>query len=153
MWGASDGPHIQAVPRPNRMPPKEGFRTMFPKQLSYSCRVDRAHWSYRQVLTVVVALALSFGTLRSELLSGATNQRYKLTIVEGASTSKRVKKGRVSSQAVVKLTDENDIPVSGIAVAFTIPQLTGGGAAFASGGFTSIVTTNAAGIASSGAFS
>jgi hypothetical protein len=78
--------------------------------------------------------------------------KYKLTIVEGASTSKRVKKGRVSSQAVVKITDENDVPVPAIAITFTIPQ-GAGGAAFANGGFTSIVTTNEAGIASSGSFS
>ncbi len=78
--------------------------------------------------------------------------KYKLTIVEGASTSKRVKKGRVSSQAVVKITDENDVPVPAIAITFTIPQ-GASGAAFANGGFTSIVTTNEAGIASSGTFS
>jgi hypothetical protein len=78
--------------------------------------------------------------------------RYKLTIVEDASTSKRVKKGRVSSQAVVKVTDQNDLPVPAIAITFLIPQGTGG-AAFASGGLTSIGTTNAAGIASSGTFS
>lgn len=78
--------------------------------------------------------------------------KYKLTIVEGASTSKRVKKGRVSSQAVVKITDENDVPVPAIAITFTIPQ-GAGGAAFTNGGLTSIVTTNEAGIASSGTFS
>jgi hypothetical protein len=80
-------------------------------------------------------------------------QKYKLTVLEGASSSKRVKKGRVSSQAVVKITDENDVPVAGIAVAFTLPQLASGGAAFATGGLTTTVTTSAAGIASSGAFS
>ena len=78
--------------------------------------------------------------------------KYKLTIVEDASTSKRVKKGRVSSQAVVKVTDQNNLPVPAIAITFLIPQGTGG-AAFASGGLTSIGTTNAAGIASSGTFS
>ena len=83
----------------------------------------------------------------------ATPQKYKLTILEGASSSKRVKKGRVSSEAVVKITDENDIPVAGIAVAFTLPQLSAGGAAFAGGGLTSVATTTATGIASSGAFS
>ena len=83
----------------------------------------------------------------------ATPQKYKLTILEGASSSKRVKKGRVSSEAVVKITDENDVPVAGIAVAFTLPQLSAGGAAFAGGGLTSVATTTATGIASSGAFS
>jgi hypothetical protein len=86
------------------------------------------------------------------IISAQGNSKYKLTIVEGASTSKRVKKGRVSSQAVVKITDENDVPVPAIAITFTIPQ-GAGGAAFANGGLTSIVTTNEAGIASSGSFS
>jgi hypothetical protein len=77
--------------------------------------------------------------------------KYKLTIAENAATSKRVKKGRVSSQAVVIVTDENDVPVPGIAVTFTLPQLTGG-ASFAKGGLTSVTTTNASGQASSGSF-
>ena len=85
--------------------------------------------------------------------TNAAPQKYKLTVLESSSTSKRVKKGRVSSQAVVKVTDENDVPVPGIAVTFMLPQLSSGGAAFASGGLTSLVTTNAAGVASSGAFS
>src|SRR5579863_6225366 len=82
----------------------------------------------------------------------AAAQKYKLTIIEGASTSKRVKKGRVSSQAVVKVTDQNDIPVGGVAVFFAIPQGSAGGATFANGGLTTMVTTNSAGIASSGSF-
>ena len=85
--------------------------------------------------------------------ANAAPQKYKLTVLEGASTSKRVKKGRVSSQAVVKVTDQNDVPVPGIAVTFMLPQLSSGGATFASGGLTSLATTNAAGVASSGAFS
>ncbi len=85
--------------------------------------------------------------------AAAAPQKYKLTVIEDASVSKRVKKGRVSSQAVVKITDENDVPVAGIAVAFTLPQVSGGGAAFAGGGLTSVAATNVAGVASSGAFS
>ena len=84
--------------------------------------------------------------------AAAAPQKYKLTVLAGASVSKRVKKGRVSSQAVVKVTDENDVPVAGITVFFTLPQLSGG-AAFAGGGMTSLVTTNAVGVASSGVFS
>ncbi len=81
-----------------------------------------------------------------------TQSKYKLTVVESASTMKRAKKGRVSAQAVVKVTDENDIPVSGIAITFLLPQLSGAGATFAGGGMASIVTTNAVGLASSGSF-
>ena len=81
-----------------------------------------------------------------------TQSKYKLTVVEGASTMKRAKKGRVSAQAVVKVTDENDVPVAGIAITFLLPQLSGAGATFAGGGMASIVTTNAVGLASSGSF-
>ena len=111
----------------------------------------------------IVSVLVCCGLLNPGLIEGqqsapaaqapATPQKYKLTVLEGASNSKRVKKGRVSSQAVVKITDENDVPVAGIAVAFTLPQLSSGGAAFASGGLTSVAATNAAGVASSGAFS
>lgn len=98
-----------------------------------------------------VLLAVPASVWGQEPAPAAANQKYKLTIVENASTSKRVRKGRVSSQSVVKVTDENDVPVAGIAVTFAIPQLVGG-ASFANGSLTSIVTTNAAGLASSGSF-
>ncbi len=98
-------------------------------------------------LSLVYVLALS-GVLPAQ--QPAAPPKYKLTIVEGAATSKRVKKGRVSSQAVVKVTDENDVPVAGVAVTFTIPSLSTGGAAFANGALTTVVTTNAAGVASTG---
>jgi hypothetical protein len=83
--------------------------------------------------------------------ASTTPQKYKLTVLENASLTKRIKNGRVSSQAVVKITDENNVPVPGTAVYFTLPQT--GGATFASGELTALVTTNAAGIASSGTFS
>ena len=113
----------------------------------------------------IISLLLCYGLVDSGLMAGqqaapgaaqanaTAPQKYKLTVLENASTSKRVKKGRVSSQAVVKVTDENDVPVPGIAVTFMLPQLSSGGATFAAGGLTSMATTNAAGVASSGAFS
>jgi len=85
--------------------------------------------------------------------SNSASQKYKLTVLEGAATSKRVKKGRVSSQAVVKVTDTNNVPVPGVAVTFSLPMTGGSGASFAGGTFTSVVTTNAAGVASSGTIS
>jgi hypothetical protein len=109
----------------------------------------------------IVSVLLFCGLLNPALIAApqapppaqaTATPKYKLTVLEDASSSKRVKKGRVSSQAVVKITDENDVPVAGIAVAFTLPQLSGG-AAFAGGGLTSVATTSATGIASSGAFS
>jgi hypothetical protein len=103
----------------------------------------------RSAIALILCLALCSPGI---VMAQDAAPKYKLTIVEDASTSKRVKKGRVSSQAVVKVTDQNNLPVPAIAITFLIPQGTGG-AAFASGGLTSIGTTNAAGIASSGTFS
>jgi len=87
-----------------------------------------------------------------EAAKAEPTQKFKLSVVEGASTAKRIKKKRVSAQTVVKVTDQNDAPVAGIAVTFAIPQIVGGGASFATGGLTSVVVTNAAGLASSGSF-
>jgi hypothetical protein len=101
---------------------------------------------FRSTISIALCIFLGAPTLPAQA------PQYKLTIVDNASTQKRVKKGRVSSQAVVKVTDENDVPVAGIAVLFTIPQFTGSGATFASGAFTSTVATNAAGVASSSTF-
>src|SRR5258708_2721077 len=111
--------------------------------------------SVRSFFSVVMCLALGLPGLspaQEAANVGDNAAKYKLTILEGASTSKRVKKGRVSSQSVVKITDQNNVPVPGIAVSFILPQLTSGGPAFANGALTSVVTTNAAGVASSGSF-
>ncbi|MBL8217530.1 MAG: hypothetical protein JNK87_42815 [Bryobacterales bacterium] len=78
----------------------------------------------------------------------ATAQRYKLTVVEDASTFRRAARGRASSEAVVKVTDENDRPVAGIVVTFSMPQLTG--ASFSSGALTVTSTTSSTGLASAG---
>lgn len=80
-------------------------------------------------------------------------QKYKLTVLESPSTSKRVKKGRVSAEAVVKVTDTNNLPIPGITVTFLLPQAGTSGATFGTGALTSVVTTNAAGVASSGSLS
>jgi hypothetical protein len=79
-------------------------------------------------------------------------QKYKLSILDDASTVKRVKGGRVSSQVVVKVTDENDRPMPAIAIIFTIPQGSGGATFASTGGLTASVTTNSAGLATSGSF-
>jgi len=107
----------------------------------------------RQYLCLLVAFSpVPRGLAQNAAQAPPVAHKYKLTIVEGAGTAKRAKKGRVSAQSVVKVTDENDLPVPGIAVTFTISQLLGGGASFANGVATSIVATNAAGIATSGTF-
>jgi hypothetical protein len=113
----------------------------------------RSYMKLARFLRSGITLSLVYLLTLSAILpaqQAAAPPRYKLTIVENAATSKRVKKGRVSSQAVVKVTDENDVPVAGVAVTFTLPTLSSGGAAFANGALTSVVTTNAAGVASTG---
>lgn len=109
--------------------------------------MNRLRTAFSIILTA--ALGSPVSGLAQEQPKTETAQKYKLTIIEGASTKKRVKKGRVSSEAVIQVTDENNLPVPGIAVAFTIPHLIGGGAAFANGALTTVATTNAAGLASS----
>lgn len=101
---------------------------------------------------VLTVLLVSPGlSLSQEVTTPGAPQRYKLTVIQNASSAKRVKKNRVSAEAVVEVTDQNNVPVPGIAVSFTIPQLVGG-ASFTSGGLSSVATTNAAGVASSGSF-
>jgi len=80
-------------------------------------------------------------------------QKYKLTILPGASTLERHKKGRSSSQAVAMVTDSNNVPVPGITVTFLLPQAGTNGATFTAGGSVSVATTNSAGVASSGTIS
>lgn len=105
--------------------------------------------SWKSSLAVLVCLCLANLQILPAQEPGPP--KYKLTVVENAATTKRVKKGRVSSQAVVMVTDQNDVPVPGVAVLFTLPQINGG-ASFSNGKQTSTVTTNAAGEAASGAF-
>ena len=105
------------------------------------------------MLTSCCLLTPSIAPAQEAGQANGTPQKYKLTIIEGASTSKRPKKGRVSSQAVVKLTDSNNIPVPGITVTFLLPQAGTSGAAFGNGALSAVVTTNSAGVASSGPIS
>jgi hypothetical protein len=100
---------------------------------------------------IAVFLCLCIISLAENLSAQESAPAYKLIIVENAATVKRVKGGRVSSQAVVRVTDRNDRPVAGVAVTFALPQFPGG-ASFANGALTSVTTTTAAGQASSGAF-
>ena len=100
---------------------------------------------------IAVFLCLCIITLAEKMSAQESAPAYKLIIVENAATIKRVKGGRVSSQAVVRVTDRNDRPVAGVAVTFALPQFPGG-ASFANGALTSLTTTNAVGQASSGAF-
>lgn len=107
----------------------------------------------RTVSSLILTAVLTFPAFsQPQGTPNAGAQRYQLTVVQSASGAKRVKKNRVSAEAVVEVTDQNNVPVAGIAVSFTIPQLVGGGASFGNGGLMSVATTNAAGQASSGTF-
>ncbi len=74
----------------------------------------------------------------------AQTQKYQIIVVRGDNATNRVKKGRATSQTVVEVRDENNVPVAGIIVTFTLPTL-GPGGVFTSGGAMTTVTTNAAG--------
>jgi hypothetical protein len=108
----------------------------------------------RPLCAATICLAMMFArpaTILAAAQDPATPQKYKITILEDASKTKRGKKGRVSSDTVVKVTDENNVPVAGIAVAFAITKASGA-AAFTGGSMSTVVTTNAVGLASSGSF-
>ena len=79
--------------------------------------------------------------------------KYKIEILSAAGNPKKRKKNVISSESVIRVSDTNDVPVAGVTVMFAISQLSGGSAAFANGAASTIVTTNAAGIASTGAVS
>lgn len=74
----------------------------------------------------------------------AAQPRFKINVIRGEGAQNRVTKGRATSQAVVEVRDENDRPVAGAIVTFTLPN-TGPGGTFTSGGLTTTVTTNQAG--------
>jgi hypothetical protein len=80
----------------------------------------------------------------------AAESKYKIEILSAAGKPQR-RRNMISSESVIRVTDQNDTPVAGIAVMFSLTNLTGGSAAFANGALSTIVTTNAAGLASTGA--
>ena len=101
-----------------------------------------------------LSIAISFALLLPPLANGQTPPpapKYKIEILSAAGKLNSRKKGVVSSESVIRVTDSNDIPVAGATVMFVIAQLSNGSAAFANGAASTIVSTNAAGIASTGA--
>ncbi|MBL8296322.1 MAG: hypothetical protein JNN08_31045 [Bryobacterales bacterium] len=74
----------------------------------------------------------------------AAQPRFKINVIRGEGAQNRVTKGRATSQAVVEVRDENDRPVAGVIVTFTLPTV-GPGGTFTSGGAMTTVTTNSAG--------
>lgn len=101
-----------------------------------------------------LSIGVSFALLLPPVAAAQTGPpapKYKIEILSAAGKLNSRKKGVVSSESVIRVTDSNDIPVAGATVMFVIAQLSNGSAAFANGAASTIVSTNAAGIASTGA--
>jgi hypothetical protein len=88
---------------------------------------------------IVTALVLATG----QLATAQTVTALKIEIVEGDGAINNIKQ-RVSREPVVQVTDENDRPIGGAIVTFTLPQ-TGAGGVFANGSHLLTVTTDASG--------
>ncbi len=102
----------------------------------------------RSMLLSVALFGPSVG--RAQDAQTAPAGKYAVTILEEANSPTDMKDGRFSSQTTVRVTDDNKMPVAGVMVTFTLPQMKA--TAFANGRLTSMTTTNDRGEASSGAF-
>lgn len=76
--------------------------------------------------------------------------KYKIEILTAAGKAQKRRQGMVSSESVVRVTDENDTPVAGVTVSFLLTQISNGKASFINGTGTNVLTTNAQGIVSTG---
>lgn len=76
--------------------------------------------------------------------------KFKIEILTAAGKAQKRRQGMVSSESVVRVTDENDVPVAGATVTFLLTQVSGGSASFINGTGTNVLTTNAQGLASTG---
>ena len=94
-----------------------------------------------------LAIGLSIALMAQE---SPPPPKYKIEILSAAGNPKKRKKNTISSESVIRVTDQNDVPVAGVTVMFAISQLSGGSASFANGASSTIVTTNAAGVAATG---
>lgn len=77
----------------------------------------------------------------------AGEQKFRLVVVRGEGDQHNVKKGRATSQAVVEVRDENDRPVAGVLLTFTLPNQ-GASGAFVGGSQMTTVATGPTGQAS-----
>ncbi|MEZ5402376.1 MAG: hypothetical protein R2729_22065 [Bryobacteraceae bacterium] len=109
-------------------------------------------WAVASSLAVSMAMPLPAGTAPGQVTGGqqpAAAPAYKIEILSAAGRPRR-RQNMVSSESVIRVTDRNDKPVAGVAVMFTLNNITGGSASFANGASSSIVTTNSLGVASTG---
>ena len=109
--------------------------------------------SSRSLVCAALSIALLLTPPVAAQEVAAPEPKYKIEVLTAAGKVKKRKKNVISSESVIRVTDNNDVPVAGATVMFSIAQLTGGSAAFANGAVSTIVATNAAGIASTGAVS
>jgi len=96
----------------------------------------------RQRWTAISCVALS-------LLSPAFGQeatdagKYRLVVIRGEGDQHNVKQGRSTSQAVMEVRDENDKPVAGVLLTFTLPSQGAGGSFVGGSQVTTLATNNA----------
>lgn len=105
---------------------------------------DSVRWRHLATWVCSAALLLQPFMVANGQGPQAPAPRFKINVVRGEGAQNRVTKGRATSQAVVEVRDENDKPVAGAIVTFTLPS-TGPGGTFTSGGAVTTVTTGPTG--------
>ncbi len=100
-------------------------------------------------LSFVLMLPAQAVPLPAEQQTGGM-PKYKIEILTAAGKAQKRRQGMVSSESVIRVTDENDTPVAGLTVTFLLTQISNGKASFINGTGTNVLTTNAQGIASTG---
>lgn len=105
---------------------------------------DSGRWRHLAMWVCSAALLLQPWIEANAQPPQATAPRFKINVVRGEGAQNRVTKGRATSQAVVEVRDENDKPVAGAIVTFTLPS-TGPGGTFTSGGTVTTITTSPTG--------
>lgn len=103
--------------------------------------------------SVSLSLALVLEAPGSAAQDPQAAPKYKIEVITAAGKPTKRKKNVISSESVIRVTDQNDVPVAGVTVMFAITQLSGGSAAFTNGAASTIITTDSAGLASTGAVS
>ncbi len=89
----------------------------------------------------LIALCLLTPVLGQEATDGG---KYRLVVIRGEGDQHNVKQGRATSQAVMEVRDENDKPVAGVLLTFTLPSQ-GAGGSFVGGSQVTTLATNSAG--------
>lgn len=94
----------------------------------------------RKWLSVFLALSLGCGALEAQ-----DNQKFQLVVLRSEAQN-NIKKGR-ATKAVVEVRDENNKPVAGVILTFTLPR-EGASGVFTGGGQVTTVSTDGLGQAS-----